>query len=442
MNYRELLRLYKDGKLSEEQKAEIEKELEKQEAISEFLYDQDELEFSGSDTDVPDGDTDVARSAAGHLSDFDLTKAIRSSIRRAFLKMGAAITAIVLVIVLLSQTILPKFMDRFYYDPTAIYHPVENRYPDFNASVFQVSMKVYSELFLPGRNIDSAYVESEGYGDYSFVLSTSLHPIGTQQPTYAGNIRKNKIAFYDPGQITTPPGNAFEWSTFGEWDYSRDLTSQLAEQDMSGMNSEEPYTEYETGDTDTPSPMPAYHTYGAMGGNKDDSREIIAELDDGSWCQAYITFEKVMSYDDALAYIEKNEIEDSWFAIVNGDFGNDVIGMYPNPTGGMIYQMNEKYPYLMGYEVEGDADIDFDLPHSEDFAKQHFISMLSYLSDQKQFSDMMQVDPHLNYCNDLQTLIKYIETNGLKVYGLSVRANKETLQKLIEDEAVYSIGVA
>lgn len=47
MTYRELLNLYKQGKLDDVRKKEVEASIEKQDAISEFLYEEDEIpEFS------------------------------------------------------------------------------------------------------------------------------------------------------------------------------------------------------------------------------------------------------------------------------------------------------------------------------------------------------------------------------------------------------------
>ena len=43
MTYRELLKLYQEGKLDEEQKQEVEQSVEKQEAISEYLYEKEEI---------------------------------------------------------------------------------------------------------------------------------------------------------------------------------------------------------------------------------------------------------------------------------------------------------------------------------------------------------------------------------------------------------------
>ena len=43
MTYRELLHLYKQGKLDTEKKKQVEAEIEKQDAISEFLYEEGEI---------------------------------------------------------------------------------------------------------------------------------------------------------------------------------------------------------------------------------------------------------------------------------------------------------------------------------------------------------------------------------------------------------------
>ena len=43
MTYRELITLYKTGKLDEEQKKQIEADIERQEAISEYLFETEEI---------------------------------------------------------------------------------------------------------------------------------------------------------------------------------------------------------------------------------------------------------------------------------------------------------------------------------------------------------------------------------------------------------------
>ena len=45
MNYRELLQKYKAGELPEEQRKQVRQDIEKQDAISEYLFDNEEMEF-------------------------------------------------------------------------------------------------------------------------------------------------------------------------------------------------------------------------------------------------------------------------------------------------------------------------------------------------------------------------------------------------------------
>ena len=43
MKYKELIELYRSGRLSEEERKKIEEDIEKQEAISEYLYPDEEI---------------------------------------------------------------------------------------------------------------------------------------------------------------------------------------------------------------------------------------------------------------------------------------------------------------------------------------------------------------------------------------------------------------
>ena len=45
MTYRELLELYKTGELELEQRKKVEKDIERQEAISDYLYEQEDIPF-------------------------------------------------------------------------------------------------------------------------------------------------------------------------------------------------------------------------------------------------------------------------------------------------------------------------------------------------------------------------------------------------------------
>lgn len=88
MKYREILELYKEGKLSSEEAEKIEQEIEKQEAIEDFRY-------SGYEKTVD----------AGFEDQFDIkaTDEISRKIRNAFVKMGITVGVCILIILALFQ---------------------------------------------------------------------------------------------------------------------------------------------------------------------------------------------------------------------------------------------------------------------------------------------------------------------------------------------------
>ena len=94
MTYRELLNLYKQGKLDDVRKKEVEAAIEKQDAISEFLYEEGEIpEFSdleSENAENPENKEWLAGQKNNQKDEINrqFIKEIRWSIRKAFIKMG------------------------------------------------------------------------------------------------------------------------------------------------------------------------------------------------------------------------------------------------------------------------------------------------------------------------------------------------------------------
>ena len=155
MTYRELLKLYKQGKLEDSTKKQIEAEIEKQDAISEFLYEegaipdfsdlesgQERFDDSNDENQLTERQDNKAEDnvekqsknqiiekskSAGDSRDQQedefnrqFIKEIQRSIRRAFIKMGLVVGAAVLAVVLCAVFILPKAVSKFYYDPNEV----------------------------------------------------------------------------------------------------------------------------------------------------------------------------------------------------------------------------------------------------------------------------------------------------------------------------------
>ena len=97
MNYRELLQKYKAGELPEEQRKQVRQDIEKQDAISEYLFDNEEMEFEeqveqdgGRTTESADGSVPkdgqnvniVGAALPKDGQEAEFTKLIRRAIRR------------------------------------------------------------------------------------------------------------------------------------------------------------------------------------------------------------------------------------------------------------------------------------------------------------------------------------------------------------------------
>ena len=90
MKYSELLKLYKAGQLDKEQTEKVESDIERQQSISEYLFDEEQI-FEFEEADIEDESTPQS------VNNFVDT--INKSIRRAFIKMGITSGAVIIAIV-------------------------------------------------------------------------------------------------------------------------------------------------------------------------------------------------------------------------------------------------------------------------------------------------------------------------------------------------------
>ena len=90
MTYKELLRLYKEGKLNEQQRQQIEQDIQRQDAINEYLYEEGDIPGL-EDTVFPAAESGTEpcseRTTDESESDFQkkLTSQIQRTIRKAFI---------------------------------------------------------------------------------------------------------------------------------------------------------------------------------------------------------------------------------------------------------------------------------------------------------------------------------------------------------------------
>ena len=239
MTYRELLQLYKQGKLDMEKKKQVEAEIEKQDAISEFLYEEGDIpDFSdlenGEDcfnnlddknqkAEWQDSKIDGnIEKRQGNLKskredDFNeqFMKEIRHSIRKAFIKMGTIVGAVVLIFVLCAVFILPKAVSKFYYDP----NEAAGAYEGMTTTRMSLDLSVYSELYLPGNYRDQVNAVSRGYGEYDIVIPQTYTWTG-KFTSVSGRLVRGKLTLYDNNILSRPalmfylPGDENAWEAW------------------------------------------------------------------------------------------------------------------------------------------------------------------------------------------------------------------------------------
>ena len=174
MKYHELLELYKKKELGEEQREMVERDLERHEAISEYLFEKEEADILQGSAEMAKG-SERQSAGKGKNAEDDFTKRVNRAIRRAFLKMGAAVCAVTLIVVLLILFVLPNTVSNFYYDPGRIVS--ENNYGG-TTNQMSLDLAVYTELALPGTYRDDVQVEDRGYGNYDITIYQSVSRSG------------------------------------------------------------------------------------------------------------------------------------------------------------------------------------------------------------------------------------------------------------------------
>lgn len=400
MKYRELLELYKKGQISKEKIKEIEKDIEKYEAIEEYLYEKDNKidEICAEDEKL---NKEVS------VEEEKISEEINKSIKIAFKKMGVTITIAVVVILLIIGTVLPKASNVFWYNPAK---EIDD---DIFGEKISRDIGIFTDVFMPNNLYTYGYANAEGYGKYKITIGKNIYDEGKSQ-VIAGEIKRNKMIMYAPDIFEGPIGNAFAWRYYGTLDKNKTLSQQKNKIKMDEIIYE----------------------------------EEIKNLDENKGYRAYISFNEMMDYKKAYAFADKY-VKDSevWLAIDCGDgegfYDNNLtnIGMTLGFAGFVTYNDDSIDPMLDG--VTKDKIDKRKNMADEKLAEEHFTSMLKYLKEQKSFRKTLASYGRIpeDYDDNLEVAIKYIDKNGIKVYGMSIYADKEQLEKLASNKEIFDIKI-
>lgn len=405
MTYRKLLEKYKQNELDVEQAKEVETEIEKHEAISEYLYD--DAKIPGLDEDIFNNKENDGFDVANQSDETDFVSLINLSIRKSFIKLGISVFAVTVVFMLFIQFALPRIVSSFYYNPA--------KEVGENANQISRDMAVYTNLFIPGYFRDNVSVETNGYADYDICIYQNVS-YTDRFTNVMGKIKKDKLILYDVNSLKRPVGNVFGWFQV-RGDHSKALSELVDNQ-----------TQYNL----TP------------WGGVEQSNDYLKELDEDKMYVTYVTLNHIMKYEDFINFLEnKANITSAWCAVDTNSIWSqsdmieiENIGFNTSFSNVQSYSWDqERYPNLfIQNDKKEEEKVLEDKMKTEAFAKEHVVSLLRYMSDQKSFLKMMKESSMT-----LSNAVDYIEQNGVSIYGFTCLVDKKTAIKLNDLEEVYQI---
>ena len=443
MKYRELLEQYEKNLLDDKTREQVEGDIEKHEAISEYLYTKEE--------EIPElqallEETEQPKEKEGE----SFAELVNRSIRRAFLKMGATVLASVLVVVLLVQFVLPRAVSSLYYDPGKDIGGEKNQ--------MSLDMAVYSELFLPGKRRTNVTTAAKGYGKYDVDITQNVSYTG-MFTTVSGEITRNHLRLYNEDLLKQPTGNCFAWGqVYG------DLTKSLSELEKE-MNTEEGNALF------------------SAAGTPEEAKTFAEELDENRKYIGYVSLEQMKDYEDFIQWTKDTDLSlgELWCAVKTEPYTSweDSGQMFRAENIGFLYDVSqsssfswdeEKYPNLITWNIpdeensgdqletsdaitEGfssDEELRYDdqeQQKTEAYMKTHFTSLLRYMADHNIFLNMMSWNGNGLSADAtgsetgaaLREAADYVDQNGLEIYGFAAVMDKETVLALMDQPDVYVV---
>lgn len=398
MTYRELLELYKTGRLDKEKKETVQADIEKHEAISEYLCDEMEIPDVALDEEI-----------SGEASQ-DFTKIVKRSIRRAFLKLGITVFIVTLIAVLFIQFGLPKIVEQKYYNPAESIGDLVNG----EATQMSRDLAVYSELMAPGYYRQDVDVSNRGYGNYDIYIRQTSGWGDEAFLNVAGKIEKGKLTYFGEEIFDKTLWNGIEWyhvSSLKEKKISKQTS-------LSTIKGEEQTAEEQA-----------------------TAEKRLRELFSGKMYLCYVTLNRQTDYEDLHRFIFDSEYgSEFWCAVRTEEDTCANLWMMGDATLSTSMKWDkEKYPYLLTWqeppEETGDTlDKQYENINTNENMKTHFLSMTSYLQDQGKFCKMMGLSKE-----NLLQAENYVEKNGLVITGFAAIMDKETALNFQNQEAVYTV---
>lgn len=392
MNFKELLDRYKNGTATEEEIKLVKREIEKYEAIEEYLAEKMDLDFISLKEDEKLKEETIG---------------IKKSVNRRLRRVVIASVSIVLAIILGIFFIISPIVDSFYYNPTE--KLIGGKYSN---DIFY-DLTAIIELNYPSRVLTiHSYIERLGFGSYSVNYKVK-DTFTRQEIPISFKLERNHIRYTLLDDATDASYHYAGFMTV--WEPDSFISEEYWEQKRRVM-------------------------------------DHLRKLSPASYVSAYITFEEDLTMEELWElkqdYNEDDPIQVNivWVAVrtsAKGVKAEYITGFKTDLNAGVRTNYvpdKEKYPlFQLGdlYHEENNRVIRAKSLFPTAY-ETHYKSLLKYLVDREEAVKVLEFEKKYEY---YKAALNYIEENGIKTFGVLVYADAEDLIKFVENNPVKTLVI-
>lgn len=384
MNFKDLLDKYNNGDASEEEIKLIEEELEKHEAIEDYLSESYNIGIEKNDLQINTNNNE--------------TTFVKRSVNKKLSKVILASVSIVFLILYATYFIVSPIVSSFYYNPSQ--KTVSGYHDDL-----YFDLRVFTELSLPGYAINTAGSEKLGFGAYN-VYYERLNLFNREIKDINAKIKKNtKVGSFQDFY----PSTYLTFIDIRQPDINRNEFTKM---------------------------------------QNDEVINHIKQLNPVSYISAYVLFKEDLSVKDFDELIKKydDKVSFKWAGVRTESVGKPVeylSGFNPNFNDGSVSGDSadkNKYPYLqlVDYMTDEGNRYKHNGTMEEEYTK-HYISLLKYVNDREKA--VMALDYNSAKVDYYKNTLNYVEKNGINIYGFLVYAETKDLLEFISNEKIKTTEI-
>ncbi|WP_027623382.1 anti sigma factor C-terminal domain-containing protein [Clostridium lundense] len=382
MNFKDLLDKYKDGNASPEEIKLIEEEINKHEAVKEYLSKSYDIDFENN----------ILEDNLKNETNF-----IKNKVNKKLRKVIVYTVSVVFSILFTIFYIVSPILNNFYYNPG------EKTIGKYNEDLY-FDAKVFTELNFPGYEVDGVGSESLGFGVYNIFIERRN---SFNRETKYINIKIKRNSRMESFEYCSP------WYSSGF--YSIKEPNAIEDEIVKYGNQE------------------VKHHINELNPVSYISASVIFQKD--------LT---IKEFDELRK--KYNKLSFKWVGVRTESEGktvNRLFGFNPNLNNGSDSADKadrKKYPYLEMMDWTDADNKKKDYNNMKEAYTKHFTSLLKYMNDRKKAVKALDHNSDIvvgYYTNALD----YVQKNGINTYGVLVYGEGRELLQFINNEKIKSISI-